>query len=236
VQIWTIRDLSSNPSDRVEHLVLNANTMLHFAHGKKDITGLLGPKSAQHVLLARLLCGGKVLALVFHDEQPTIGEASDEVGIEAVLDARQPEAGWVFGDVPHPQINLLQTVERPRTLKLFAAEIAKLEIALMAMATTNLRVVSAAAEGQAPGVESSMLKIKGTVIRQEINHLTRAACGPYAMPFVSEALEQGSNVEAVGPDYAMPATADYFNNRKLSIYGGSNEVQKQIIAKTMLEV
>ena len=119
---------------------------------------------------------------------------------------------------------------------LFAAEIAKLEIALMAMATTNLRVVSAAAEGQAPGVESSMLKIKGTVIRQEINHLTRAACGPYAMPFVSEALEQGSNVEAVGPDYAMPATADYFNNRKLSIYGGSNEVQKQIIAKTMLEV
>ena len=119
---------------------------------------------------------------------------------------------------------------------LFAAEIAKLEIALMAMATTNLRVVSAAAEGQAPGVESSMLKIKGTVIRQEINNLTRAACGPYAMPFVSEALEPGSNVEPVGPDYAMPATADYFNNRKLSIYGGSNEVQKQIIAKTMLEV
>ncbi|CAM4291046.1 acyl-CoA dehydrogenase family protein [Palleronia rufa] len=119
---------------------------------------------------------------------------------------------------------------------LFAAEIAKLEIALMAMATTNLRVVSAAAEGQAPGVESSMLKIKGTVIRQEINNLTRAACGPYAMPFVSEALEPGSNIEPVGPDYAMPATADYFNNRKLSIYGGSNEVQKQIIAKTMLEV
>ncbi len=117
---------------------------------------------------------------------------------------------------------------------LFAAEIAKLEIALMAMATTNLRVVSAAAEGSAPGVESSMLKVKGTVIRQEINDLTRLACGPYAMPFVSEALEAGSNVEPVGPDYAMPATADYFNNRKLSIYGGSNEVQKSIIAKTML--
>ncbi|QFU08010.1 Acyl-CoA dehydrogenase [Rhodobacteraceae bacterium THAF1] len=119
---------------------------------------------------------------------------------------------------------------------LFAAEIAKLEIALMAMATTNLRVVSAAAEGQAPGVESSMLKIKGTQIRQEINNLTRAACGPYAMPFVSEALEPGSNIDTVGPDYAMPSTAEYFNNRKLSIYGGSNEVQRQIIAKTMLEV
>ena len=118
---------------------------------------------------------------------------------------------------------------------LFAAEIARLEIALMAMATTNLRVVSAAADGSAPGAESSMLKVKGTQIRQEINALTRVACGPYAMPFVSEALESGSNVEPVGPDYAMPATATYFNNRKLSIYGGSNEVQRQIIAKTMLE-
>ncbi len=118
---------------------------------------------------------------------------------------------------------------------LFAAEVAKLEIALMAMATTNLRVVSAAADGSAPGVESSMLKVKGTVIRQEINNLTRLACGPYAVPFVSEALEPGSNIEPVGPAYAMPATAEYFNNRKLSIYGGSNEVQKSIIAKTMLE-
>jgi len=117
---------------------------------------------------------------------------------------------------------------------LFAAEIARLEIQLMAMATTNLRVVSAAAEGNAPGAESSMLKVKGTVIRQELNDLTRRACGPYAMPFVSEALEAGSNVEPVGPDYAAPVSGKYFNNRKLSIYGGSNEVQKQIIAKMKL--
>ena len=117
---------------------------------------------------------------------------------------------------------------------LFAAEIAKIEIDLMAMATTNMRVVSAAAKGTAPGVESSMLKVKGTVIRQELNDLTRLACGPYAMPFVSEALEPGSNVEAPGPDYAASATPTYLNNRKLSIYGGSNEVQRQIIAKTKL--
>lgn len=117
---------------------------------------------------------------------------------------------------------------------LFSAEIARLEIDLMAMATTNLRVVSAAAAGNAPGVESSMLKVKGTTIRQELNDLTRLACGPQAMPFVSEALEPGSNVEAPGPDYATAATPGYFNNRKLSIYGGSNEVQRQIIAKTKL--
>ncbi|MET4103515.1 alkylation response protein AidB-like acyl-CoA dehydrogenase [Roseovarius sp. MBR-78] len=119
---------------------------------------------------------------------------------------------------------------------LFAAKMAQVEIDLMAMATTNLRTVSAAAAGQAPGAESSMLKIKGTVIRQEINALTRQAVGPYAMPFVSEALDEGSNVEPVGPDYAMPATQAYFNNRKLSIYGGSNEIQRQIITKSILEL
>ncbi|WP_281824820.1 acyl-CoA dehydrogenase family protein [Jannaschia rubra] len=117
----------------------------------------------------------------------------------------------------------------------FAARLARVEIDLMAMATTNLRVVSAAAAGQAPGAESSMLKIKGTVLRQEINALTRTAIGPYAMPFQSEAVE-GTNEEAIGPDYAGPVTAQYLNNRKLSIYGGSNEVQRAIIAKSLLEL
>ena len=116
----------------------------------------------------------------------------------------------------------------------FAARIAQVSIDLMAMATTNLRVLSKAASGQAPGAESSMLKIKGTQIRQEINALTRLAVGPYAMPFVSEALEEGWNEEAIGPDYAMAATATYFNNRKLSIYGGSNEIQRGIISKAIL--
>jgi len=118
----------------------------------------------------------------------------------------------------------------------FAAKIAQVEIDLMAMSTTNLRTIAAAAAGQAPGAESSMLKIKGTVLRQEINALTRQAVGPYAAPFVSEALDEGVNVEPVGPDYAMPATQAYFNNRKLSIYGGSNEVQRQIISKAILEL
>ncbi|MCC1493636.1 acyl-CoA dehydrogenase family protein [Cognatishimia sp. F0-27] len=114
----------------------------------------------------------------------------------------------------------------------FAARLAQVEIDLMAMATTNLRIISRAARGQAPGVESSMLKVKGTVIRQEINDLARRAAGPYAMPFVSEALE-GDNAP-VGPDYAGPVARQYFNNRKLSIFGGSNEIQRNIIAKTVL--
>lgn len=119
---------------------------------------------------------------------------------------------------------------------LFAARIAQVEIDLMAMATTNLRVVAKAAAGQAPGAESSMLKVKGTIIRQELNKLTRQAAGPNAIPFISELLDEGSNAAPIGPAYAMAATQSYFNNRKLSIYGGSNEVQRQIIAKAILEL
>jgi alkylation response protein AidB-like acyl-CoA dehydrogenase len=114
----------------------------------------------------------------------------------------------------------------------FAARMAQVEIDLMAMSTTNLRIISKAAVGQAPGVEASMLKVKGTVIRQEINDLARRAAGPYAMPFPSEAVE-GDN-DPIGPDYAGRVSADYFNNRKLSIFGGSNEVQRNIIAKVKM--
>ncbi len=114
----------------------------------------------------------------------------------------------------------------------FAARLARVEIDLMAMATTNMRIISKAAAGQAPGVESSMLKVKGTIIRQEINDLARRAVGPYAMPFASEAVA-GDN-DPVGPDYAAPVAAQYFNNRKLSIFGGSNEIQRGIIAKVKM--
>jgi alkylation response protein AidB-like acyl-CoA dehydrogenase len=101
------------------------------------------------------------------------------------------------------------------------------------MSTTNLRIVSKAAAGAAPGVESSMLKVKGTIIRQEINDLARRAAGAYAMPFASEAIE-GSNLALPDPLNAGPVAAQYFNNRKLSIFGGSNEIQRQIIAKTTM--
>ena len=116
----------------------------------------------------------------------------------------------------------------------FAARLAQIEIDLMAMTTTNLRVISQAAAGQAPGAESSMLKIKGTVIRQAINDLTRRALGPYAAPFISEALDKGYNEDPIGPDYAAAVCSKYFNNYKLSIFGGSNEIQRIIISKTIL--
>ena len=117
---------------------------------------------------------------------------------------------------------------------LFAARMAQVEIDLMAMEIFNLRTVSAAQAGESPGAESSMLKIKGTVIRQEVTDLLRRALGPYALPFTPDSFNEGYNGPPIGPDYAAPLARQYFNMRKLSIYGGSNEVQKNIVAKVML--
>jgi len=116
----------------------------------------------------------------------------------------------------------------------FAARIARVEIDLENMKTTNLRVIAAVAGGGVPGAESSMLKIRGTEIRQEISSLTRRAMGPYAQPFIEEASHDGYQGAPVGPDEAASTASQYFNNRKLSIFGGSNEIQKNIISKMIL--
>jgi len=118
---------------------------------------------------------------------------------------------------------------------LFAARMARVEIELENMKTTNLRVLAAASGGGVPGAESSMLKIRGTEIRQEISSLYRRAMGVHARAYVDEELDDGADGPWVGPkEAAASAAARYFNNRKLSIFGGSNEIQKNIIAKMIL--
>jgi alkylation response protein AidB-like acyl-CoA dehydrogenase len=117
---------------------------------------------------------------------------------------------------------------------IFSARMAKVEIDLENMKTTNLRVIAAVAGGGVPGAESSMLKIRGTEIRQEIQSLIRRAIGPYALPYINEAQYDGDANEPVGPEEAATAAANYFNYRKLSIFGGSNEIQKNIISKMIL--
>ncbi len=71
-------------------------------------------------------------------------------------------------------------------------------------------------------------------MQQAITEVLLEAVGNYAHPFVREALEYGWNEEPVGPDYAAAIAPRYFNWRKASIYGGSNEIQKNIIAKAVL--
>jgi alkylation response protein AidB-like acyl-CoA dehydrogenase len=110
---------------------------------------------------------------------------------------------------------------------LFAARLAQVEIELMALEITNLRVLAAEAERRAPGPEASLLKIRGTEIQQALAELMMQAVGPYALPLRREG-------PPVGPEYAGPLGATYVNLRKTSIYGGSNEIQKNIIAQHIL--
>jgi alkylation response protein AidB-like acyl-CoA dehydrogenase len=117
---------------------------------------------------------------------------------------------------------------------MFAARVAQVEVDLTALEITNLRVLSAEAEQRAPGPEASILKIKGTEIQQAITELLTQAVGPYALQLRREAMAAGYQGEHIGPDYATPLAAGYLNMRKLSIYGGSNEIQKNIISQMIL--
>ena len=116
---------------------------------------------------------------------------------------------------------------------LFSARLANVEIDLEAMKITNLRMLFQAQKQGAPGPETSMLKIKGTVINQELRDLARRALGPTAAPFPGHVTD--GNILFGPADTAFNA-ARYFNNRKTSIFGGSNEIQRNILTKTMLEL
>jgi alkylation response protein AidB-like acyl-CoA dehydrogenase len=121
---------------------------------------------------------------------------------------------------------------------LFAAQIAQAEIDLWALEITNLRVLSAERRSAAAGPEASILKVRGTEIHQSISELLMRAVGPYALPFRSEAMEAGWQFdptrESPGPRYASTLAGSYFNQRKLSIFGGTNEIQKNIISKMII--
>ena len=117
---------------------------------------------------------------------------------------------------------------------MFASRVAQVEVDLTALEITNLRVLSAEAEKRAPGPEASILKVKGTEIQQAITELLTQAVGPYALQLNRAAMAAGYSGEHAGPAYAEPLAAGYLNMRKLSIYGGSNEIQKNIISQMIL--
>jgi alkylation response protein AidB-like acyl-CoA dehydrogenase len=115
---------------------------------------------------------------------------------------------------------------------LFAAKVAELEIELMALETTVLRVLSQASK--APGPEASVLKVRGTDIQQRLTELIVEAAGPMALPFDEAYLEGEHEHSVFDDDFAAPLLPHYFNYRKTSIYGGSNEIQRNIISQMIL--
>ncbi|HMQ58200.1 MAG TPA: pimeloyl-CoA dehydrogenase large subunit [Rhizobiaceae bacterium] len=119
----------------------------------------------------------------------------------------------------------------------FREKLAQIEIDLKALEITQMRVIANehkyAAQGR-PDPASSILKIRGSELQQATTSLMMEVMGPYAMPYAEAHAPDGWNELPIGPDYAAPASPAYFNFRKVSIYGGSNEIQKNIIAKAVL--
>jgi len=114
----------------------------------------------------------------------------------------------------------------------FAERMALLEVDVMALEFTALRMLGANAESGS-GAEASLLKIRGTEVRQAIYAFLLDVAGPAAVPWREEAMHLGDDDPAVAAELA-PLAANYLDSRKLSIYGGTNEVQRNIAARMVL--
>lgn len=156
--------------------------------------------------------------LLAHERSGIAGVARSKVGIDRIKKIASTEL-----DEDQPLI------ENP----FFKRKVAELEVDLAALEFTELRTLAGEAAGKGPGPESSLLKVKGTEIQQRIQELVLEAVGHYGAPYF-RGYGEGGNEYAIGPDYAQRAAPTYFNGRKTSIYGGSNEIQRGIIAKMVL--
>jgi len=156
--------------------------------------------------------------LLAHERTGIAGVASSKRGVERVKQIARTE---LDGDGP--------LLANP----FFKRKIAELEIDLTALEFTELRGLAGPNAGKGPGPESSLLKIKGSEIQQRLTELTLEAVGHYGAPYF-RGFGEGDNAHPIGPDYAHRAAPTYFNMRKTTIYGGSNEIQRNIIAKMVL--
>jgi alkylation response protein AidB-like acyl-CoA dehydrogenase len=118
----------------------------------------------------------------------------------------------------------------------FRDQIAQLEVDIVALEMMVLRVLSAERGGKKALDAAALLKIRGSEIQQRYTELMMLAAGPYALPFIFEAMEAGWQGDYVGAMHCAPLASTYFNVRKTTIYGGSNEVQRNIVSQMTLGV
>jgi alkylation response protein AidB-like acyl-CoA dehydrogenase len=118
----------------------------------------------------------------------------------------------------------------------FRDRIVRLEIELTSHEWSLMRLVSLEQSGQPVGIEASMLKIRGSEIQQDLAELLMESAGPYGLPFVAAALDAGFHGTTAGGTHLNSVAPQYFDIRKVSIYGGTNEVQKSLIAKSVLGI
>ena len=116
----------------------------------------------------------------------------------------------------------------------FRRRVMGVEVEILALEATELRILSALAAGQNVGPESSLLKTRGTELQQSVSELGLEISGTYALGHYQPLLEASETNEPIGPADAAGAAQHYFNQRKVSIYAGSNEIQRNIMAKLVL--
>ena len=116
----------------------------------------------------------------------------------------------------------------------FRDQIALLEVDIVALEMMILRVISAEKSGKQSLDVAGLMKIRGSEIQQRYTELMMLAGGPYSVPFIREAMDAGWQGDYFGAQHCAPLAATYFNYRKTTIYGGSNEVQRNIVAQTVL--
>ena len=181
----------------------------------------------------------------------------DDVRVPADNLIGEENKGWTYAKVllTHERTNISgvpRGKRRLRALKRIAAEtddgfgktmlentvfgnrLAEVEIELLALEYAELRTLAALSVGKAPGPESSILKIVGTELAQRIDELFVDLAGYHCLPYLPEQFEEGFQGTPIGPGNSAAAALNYFNNRKLSIFGGSNEIQRNIICKHVL--
>lgn len=202
--------------------------------------------------------GITVSPIVLLDGTPEVNEVHFE-NVRVPLENRigEENLGWTYAKVllTHERTNIAgvprsrERIEALKTLAaampdgaggtmlqdaVFARKIAEVEIQVLALEYAELRALAAVSVGRAPGPESSILKIVGTEASQAIDELAMALAALQSLPFVPEQFEAGFAGERIGEGVAAAAALNYFNNRKQSIYGGSNEIQRNIISKAVL--
>jgi len=116
----------------------------------------------------------------------------------------------------------------------FRDQVALLEVDIVALEMMVLRVLSADRSGKQTLDVAGLLKIRGSEIQQRYTELMMLAGGPFSLPFIHEAMAAGWQGEYIGAAHCAPLASHYFNTRKTTIYGGSSEVQRNIVAQTML--
>ena len=196
--------------------------------------------------------GVSVRPIVLLDGEPEVNEVFfDNVEVPAENLIGEENKGWTYAKhlLAHERTNIADVNRAKRELERlkriaraegvyddqrFRDEIAKLEVDVVALEMLVLRVLSAEKLGKNSMDIAGLLKIKGSEIQQRYSELMMLAAGPYAIPLISEAMDAGWQGEFVGAAYLAPLASTYFNLRKTTIYGGSNEVQRNIVAQTVL--